>query len=77
MKTPLMSCKRLFTLMAAMLLFAQMSVAQKNGVLPLSGMKFFQEGIETGAIEIKIDGAQLLSNRLPLNKEIEIRLEQL
>ena len=76
MKTPLMSCKHLFTTLAAILLFAQMTVAQKNGVLPLSGMKFFNEGIAAGAIEIKIDGAQVLSNRLPLNKEIEIRLEQ-
>ncbi len=76
MKTPLMSCKHLFTFLAAILLFAHISVAQKNGVLPLSGMRFFNEGISAGAIDIKIDGAQLLSNRLPLNKEIEIRLEQ-
>lgn len=62
--------------MAACLLFANTGIAQKNGILPLTGMKFFNEGIAAGAIDIKIDGAQLLSNRLPLNKEIEIRLEQ-
>ena len=76
MKTQLISCKHLFTSMAVVLLFANISVAQKNGILPLSGMKFFNEGIAAGAIDIRIDGAQLLSNRLPLNKEIEIRLQQ-
>jgi hypothetical protein len=62
--------------MLAFLLFANISIAQKNGVLPLTGMKFFNEGIAAGSIDIQIDGAQLLSNRLPLNKEIEIRLQQ-
>lgn len=57
-------------------LFINSSFAQKNGILPLSGMKFFNEGIAASAIDIKIDGAQLLGNRLPLNKEIEIRLQQ-
>lgn len=57
-------------------LFINTSFAQKNGILPLSGMKFFNEGITATAIDIKIDGAQLLGNRLPLNKEIEIRLQQ-
>jgi hypothetical protein len=51
------------------------SFAQKNGILPLTGMKFFSEGIAANSIDIKIDGARLISNRLPVNKEIEIRLE--
>ncbi|MFM6926605.1 MAG: hypothetical protein ACKOU7_13950 [Ferruginibacter sp.] len=76
MKTQLISCKPLFTLMAACLLFTNVCVAQKNGILPLTGMKFFNEGIAAGSIDLKIDGAQLLSNRIPLNKEIEIRLQQ-
>ena len=58
------------------MLFASVSLAQKNGILPLTGMKFFNEGIAAGNIDIKIDGAQLLNNRIPLNKEIEIRLQQ-
>lgn len=62
--------------MAACLLFANVCIGQKNGVLPLTGMKFFNEGITAGSIDLKIDGAQLLSNRIPLNKEIEIRLQQ-
>jgi hypothetical protein len=63
-------------IVACSFLFTNSSFAQKNGILPLSGMKFFNEGIAANAIDIKIDGAQLLSNRLPLNREIEIRLQQ-
>ncbi len=49
----------------------------QNGIIPLSGMKFFFEGITAKTIQLKIDGSQLLSNRVPLNKEIEINLDQL
>lgn len=76
MKTQLISCKHLFTSIAGCLLFANFSIAQKNGILPLTGMKFFNEGISSAIIDIKIDGSQLLSNRIPLNKEIEITLQQ-
>jgi len=67
---------RLVLIVAGCFLFSNNSFAQKNGVLPLTGMKFFNEGIAANSIDIKIDGAQLLSNRLPLNKEIEISLQQ-
>jgi hypothetical protein len=76
MKIQLVSSKHWFTSMAAYLLFTSAGYAQKNGILPLTGMKFFNEGIAASLIDIKIDGAQLLSNRIPLNKEIEIRLQQ-
>lgn len=76
MKTQFLNCKRLFTAVSACFLFANISLAQKNGILPLTGMKFFSEGIAANAIDIKIDGARLLNNRVPLNKEIEVRLEQ-
>ena len=71
-----LNCKPLFTSMAACLLLTNVSFAQKNGIVPLTGMKFFNEGIAATAIDIKIDGAQLLNNRIPLNKEIEVRLQQ-
>ena len=77
MKILFKSYKHLFAYFVVYLLFSNATVAQKNGVLPLTGMKFFNEGIVAGSIDLKIDGAQLLSNRLPLNKEIEIRLLQL
>jgi hypothetical protein len=76
MKTQFISCKHLFTSITTCLLLFNSSFAQKNGILPLTGMKFFNEGIAANSIDIKIDGAQLLSNRIPLNKEIEIRLQQ-
>ncbi len=50
--------------------------AQTNGIIPLTGLRYFNEGIIVNNIEVKIDGAHLLSNRLPLNKEIEINLKQ-
>jgi hypothetical protein len=76
MRTEFISLKHLFASITACLLFANTGIAQKNGILPLTGMKFFNEGIAANSIDIKIDGAQLLSNRIPLNKEIEIRLQQ-
>ncbi|MBL7702126.1 MAG: hypothetical protein JNM14_07745 [Ferruginibacter sp.] len=76
MKTQFLSCKHLFAFISASLLLANTVSAQQNGVLPLTGMKFFNEGIAASAIDIKIDGAQLLNNRLPLNRDIEIRLQQ-
>ena len=49
-------------------------IAQNFGILPLTGMRYFKEGIWAQSIDIKVDGQQLLSNRLPLNKEIELAL---
>ncbi len=76
MKTRLLNCKHLFTSLAAWLLLSNFSFAQKNGIIPLTGMKYFSEGIAADNIDLKVDGAQLLTNRLPLNREIEIRFQQ-
>jgi hypothetical protein len=76
MKTQIKNCKRAFAFMAATMLLANVTIAQKNGILPLTGMKFFSEGIASTSIDIRIDGAQLLNNRIPLNKEIQISLQQ-
>lgn len=53
---------------------SKLSFSQNNGILPLTGIKYFKEGIN-GNIEVKIDDAVLLSNRVTINKEIEIRLQ--
>ena len=58
------------------LLLQNKSIAQNNGILPLTGLRYFKEGILVKNIDVKIDGGQLLSNRLPLNKEIVINLQQ-
>lgn len=63
-------------LLFCFMLYSNMSQAQKNGIMPLSGMKFFNEGLSADAINVKVDGAQLLSNRIPLNKEVEVELMQ-
>lgn len=76
MKTHLAGFKCLFVLTITCLLFNATGTAQKNGIIPLTGLKFFSEGIGADNIDLKVDGAQLLSNRLPLNREIEIRLQQ-
>lgn len=57
-------------------LFTCSANAQNNGILPLTGMKFFNEGITAKSLDVKIDGTQLMSNRIPLNKEIEISVQQ-
>ncbi|MBK8611012.1 MAG: hypothetical protein IPL84_14000 [Chitinophagaceae bacterium] len=51
--------------------------AQNNGILPLTGLKYFNEGLASKGIEVKVDGSMLISNRVPLNKEIEISFKQL
>lgn len=68
--------KHLLILFAGSFLFLNNSFAQNNGILPLTGLRYFKEGVLAKHIEVRIDGAQLLSNRVPLNKEIEITLQQ-
>lgn len=69
--------KKLIVVIICTLCFIPVTHAQKNGILPLTGMKFFNEGISAKSIDVKIDGARLMSNRIPLNKEIEVSLLQL
>ncbi len=66
--------KRFFVAMAFTCLFASACISQSNGLLPLTGLRYFTEGVSAKSIEVKIDGAQLISNRIPLNKDIEILL---
>jgi hypothetical protein len=50
--------------------------AQKKGMLPLTGLQYYDEGITTKLIAIKINGQQLYGNRVPLNQDIEITFQQ-
>lgn len=69
--------KRICLPAVCIFLSASVSFAQNNGIVPLTGIRYFSEGISTkDDIEMKIDGAQLLSNRIPLNKEMELILHQ-
>lgn len=76
MKISISIYKRKIALAAACLVIMNGSYAQNRGILPLTGLKFFNEGISAKSVDVKIDGAQLISNRIPLNKEIEISLAQ-
>lgn len=58
------------------LLVSQMTMAQTKGILPLNGIRYSNEGIWSKNISVKIDGLQLLSNRVPLNKEITVSVFQ-
>ncbi len=49
--------------------------AQQNGILPFTGTRYFNEGIWAKNIDINVDGSVLLSDHVPLNKEIEIKLQ--
>lgn len=68
--------KNLFLFLAALFFAATMVQAQNNVIVPLSGLKYFQEGISVKAAAVKIDGSLLLSNRIPVGKEVEISLTQ-
>lgn len=52
-----------------------LSLAQSKGLLPLTGILFFNEGISAKSIDARIDGAMLAGNRIPLNKEFEIHVQ--
>ncbi len=67
--------KSFYILFAVVFFLVNNSGAQDRGILALSGARFFQEGIGAKAIELKTDGSFLLSNKIPLAKEIEVRLQ--
>lgn len=76
MKTQFSFFRRLFILAIGFIFLISESMAQNNGILPLTGLRYFKEGIVAKNIDVKIDGAQLLNNKIPLDKEIEIALVQ-
>ncbi len=66
---------KLLTLSACGLLWINDCVAQNIGILPLTGIRYYKEGIWAKSIDVKLDGAQFLSNKLPMSKEIELVLQ--
>ena len=67
---------RMLILSACSFLLIHACIAQNIGILPLTGIRYYKEGIWAKSVEIKLDGSLLLSNKLPLNKEIELVLQQ-
>lgn len=62
-------------LFSFLLTFCSKTIAQSTGVLPLTGIQYFNEGIWAKYVEVNIDGAKLLSNRIPANREFSIILQ--
>jgi hypothetical protein len=62
-------------LFSLLLIISSNGFAQTSGVLPLTGIQYFNEGIWAKYVEVNIDGAKLLSNRIPANKEFSITLQ--
>jgi len=52
MKRPFNTCKPVAILVSAFFLLTNSGYAQKNGMLPLTGMKFYSEGISAKLISV-------------------------
>jgi len=68
--------KRFFTLSVGYFCCLTVCMAQKKGMLPLTGLQYYEEGISTQSMAVKINGQQLYGNRIPLNQEIEFSFQQ-
>jgi hypothetical protein len=68
--------KKLFILLVGYFLCMPFCTAQKKGMLPLTGLQYYNEGITAQSLAVKINGQQLYGNRVPLNQDIEIHFQQ-
>lgn len=68
--------KRIFLIAVGYFLSFTFCWAQKKGMLPLTGIQFYNEGIWSNNIAVKINGEQVYGNRIPLAREIDITLQQ-
>ena len=66
---------KLISLILCSAFFSNNIAAQNNGILPLSGIKYFNEGLHAKYAEVTIDGATVLSNRIPANKEFILKIQ--
>jgi hypothetical protein len=48
--------------------------AQKNGILPLSGIKYYRDGVWGKKIEVLINDKNVISNKIPHNTDFDIKL---
>ena len=67
--------KTVLAFLSGLFLFETASLAQSNGILPLTGIIYFNEGISAKYAEVSIDGMNLISNRIPANKEFILKLQ--
>ncbi len=71
----LSSTRTLFTFLSFFTFFS--SLAQTNGIIPFTGIKYFQEGISIKNVDVKINNMVLLHSRVPANKDFEFHLQKL
>lgn len=68
--------RQLLVLVLGSFLYINKMTAQNTGMLPITGIRYVNEGIWAKGITVKMNGDQLFGNRIPLNQEIEISVEQ-
>lgn len=51
-------------------------LAQTNGILPFTGIKYFRGGVWGQQIEVTVNGSTLTSNKIPVNTDFEIKLAE-
>ena len=69
--------KKYFIFIAVGLFVINEAGAQNSGILPINGFQYVKRGIWAKSILARMNGQQLMGNRIPLNTEIEINLQQL
>jgi hypothetical protein len=67
---------RLLSLFVGIIIFSANIVAQKNGILPLNGIKYFRDGVWAKKIEVLVNDKTILSNKVPHNIDFDIKLVQ-
>ncbi len=66
---------RIAVLISLTFLLQHECLSQDRTIIPFTGIRYFSEGISAKSVEVRVDGSTLLNNRIPLNKEFEIRLQ--
>ncbi len=67
--------KNITSLVLCICVFICSTSAQTNGILPFTGIFYFNEGIWGKYVDVSIDGATLINNRIPANKDFIIKLQ--
>lgn len=68
--------KHLFIVLSGCFLSTSACLSQNSGMMPLTGLHYYNEGVWAKSFAFKIGGQQLYGNRVPLNQEIELVFEQ-
>ena len=69
--------KKYCILSACMLLATIKGITQNTGMLPITGIHYFKDGLSAKFISTKMNGQYLMNNRIPPNTAIEVNLQQL